>query len=318
MRVVRPPSLAELDAAAEIVAARLVPTPLVAAPALGAGVWLKLESLQPTGSFKVRGALAALSALGGDAEVVTASAGNHGLGIAWAATALGRRATVVVPETASPAKVEALERFDARLVRHGSGYDEAEARALELAVAGADYVSPYNDTHVIAGQATIGREIAAQLSGPLTVICPLGGGGLASGLGLWASSSRAGVRVVAVEARRSQAFRTALDAGRIVPIDPGPTLADGLGGNIEAGSVTFELVREHVAEVAVAEEDEIEDAVRFMAVAAGLVVEGAAAAGVAAVRGGGEVDGCTVVVITGRNIAAARLGDLLGSRQRLH
>jgi threonine dehydratase len=309
VRLVSPPSSSDLDAAAEVVSSRLAPTPLVAAPVLGADVWLKLESLQPTGSFKVRGALAALSALGGDAEVVTASAGNHGLGIAWAATALGRRATVVVPETASPAKIAALQRFDVRLVQTGEGYDEAEAHALELAAAGAVYVSPYNDTHVIAGQATVGREISAVLDGPCTVVCPLGGGGLASGLGLWASSG-GDARVVAVEARRSQVFRAALDAGRIVPIDPGPTLADGLGGNIEEGSVTFELVRDHVSEVTVAEEEEIEDAVRFMATAAGLVVEGAAAAAIARAR---DVAGRVVVIVTGRNIAAARLAGLLGS-----
>jgi threonine dehydratase len=313
MRAVAAPTREDLDAAAAVVAARLAPTPVVAAPALGDDVYLKLETLQPTGSFKVRGALAALSRVGG-APVVAASAGNHGLGVAWAAVELGIEATVVVPETASPAKVAALERFDVRLVRHGAGYDEAEGHALELGEAGAVYVSPYNDTRVIAGQASIGRELEAQVDGPCTVVCPLGGGGLASGLALWASG-REDARVVAVEARRSQAFRAALDAGRIVPIEPGPTLADGLGGNLEPGSVTFEIVRDHVDEVTVAEEDEIEDAVRFVATACGLVVEGAAAAGVAAVRAGrvGVGSGAVVVVITGRNIAAARLADLLGA-----
>jgi len=317
-RVVAAPGPAELDAAWEAVAARLAPTPLVRAPGLGEGVWLKLESLQPTGSFKVRGALSALSALPPSAEVVTASAGNHGLGIAWAATALGRRATVVVPETASPAKLAALERFDVRLERVGSGYDEAEAHALALAAGGAAYVSPYNDTRVIAGQATIGREIEAALGdGPLTVVAPLGGGGLASGLGLWASSrARGRARVVTVEAERSQAFRAALDAGSIVPIDPGPTLADGLGGNLEPGSATFGLVRDHVDGVVCAAEDEIEDAVAFLLTAAGVLAEGAAAAAVAAVRAGrtgaAEAPGPTVVVITGRNIARARLAELLG------
>jgi threonine dehydratase len=318
LRRVAAPGPRELDAAAAVVAARLEPTPLVPAPALGDDVLLKLESLQPTGSFKVRGALSALSALPAGAEVVTASAGNHGLGVAWAATALGRSATVVVPETASPAKLAALERFDVRLVRHGASYDAAEAHALALAERGAHYVSPYNDTHVIAGQATIGREVEAQLGGaPVTVVCPLGGGGLASGLGLWATALRAGAassagRVVAVEADRSQAFRAALDAGGIVAIEPGPTLADGLGGNLEPGSVTFELVRDHVAEVVAATEPDIEAAVRFVATAAGLVVEGAAAAAIAALRAGRIAgDGATVVVVTGRNIARERLAAVL-------
>jgi threonine dehydratase len=311
VRAVAPPSAADLAAAAEAVEARLDPTPLVRAAALGEHVWLKLESQQPTGSFKVRGAIAALGAVDPGAEVVTASAGNHGLGVAWAATALGRRATVVVPENASPAKLAALERFDARVVRHGDSYDQAEAHALELAARGAVYVSAYNDTRVIAGQSTIGRELEGAFEGPVTVVCPLGGGGLASGLSMWAAG-RDGARVVAVESERSPAFRAALDAGRIVPIDPEPTLADGLGGNLEPGSATFALVRDHVAQVTFAREDELEDAVRFMTTGCGLVVEGAAAAAVAGVRAGRvEADGPVVIVVSGRNIARARLAELL-------
>jgi threonine dehydratase len=147
------------------------------------------------------------------------------------------------------------------------------------------------------------------------VVCPLGGGGLASGLGLWAAD-RDGVRVVAAEAERSQAFGAALAAGRIVPIDAGPTLADGLGGNLEPGSVTFELVRDHVDAVVCSPEEEIEDAVRFMVTAAGIVCEGAAACAVAAVRAGraGAADGGPVVlVVTGRNIARSRLAELLAA-----
>jgi threonine dehydratase len=292
----------------------LAPTPLVRGYALGEDVWLKLESQQPTGSFKVRGAIAALSALPADAEVVTASAGNHGLGVAWAATALGRRATVVVPETASPAKVAALGRFDITLVAHGPSYDEAEAHALELAQRGMTFVSPYNDTRVIAGQATVGAELGRQLpDGPVTVVAPIGGGGLSSGVALWART-REGARVVAVESERSRPFRAALDAGRIVNVHCDPTLADGLGGNLEPGAITFELVRDLVADVTVAHESELEDAVRFMATSAGLVVEGAAAAAVAAVRAGRvESDGPVVIVVSGRNIARARLAELLAS-----
>ncbi len=315
VRAVAAPGAAELAAARDAVSARLAPTPLVRAPGLGEDVWLKLESLQPTGSFKVRGALAALSALPAAEAVVTASAGNHGLGVAWAATALGRRATVVVPENASPAKLAALERFDVALERVGSSYDDAEAHALSLAAQGAVYVSPYNDPRVIAGQATIGAEIDAVL-GPLedlTVVAPLGGGGLASGLGLWSSARAAGrARVVAVEAEHSQAFRTALDAGAITPFAPEPTIADGLGGNLEPGSVTFELVRDHVDAVLASPEPEIEDAIRVLASAAGVVAEGAAACAAAAVLAGRvDASGPVVLVITGRNIARARLAEVL-------
>ncbi len=247
MRHVAVPTPADLDAAAAVVAERLAPTPLVAAPALGEDVWLKLETLQPTGSFKVRGGLAALARLGGE-PVVTASAGNAGLGVAWAASALGVRATIVVAETASPAKVAALEALPVTLVRHGEDYDAAEAHALTLA--GATYVSSYNDTGLIAGQASIGRELDARIRGPLTVVAPTGGGGLAAGLGLWAAQRPGGgARVVAVEAERSRAMSTALAAGELTPVVVGDTIADGLAGNIEPGSVTFPLVRDHVAAV---------------------------------------------------------------------
>ena len=283
------------------------------APALDADAHLKLETLQPTGSFKVRGGLAALSRAGGG-PVITPSAGNAGLGIAWAAATLGVEATVVVAETASPAKLAALEAFPITLVRHGADYDEAEAHALELAARGATYVSSYNDTGVIAGQATIGRELDAELPAPPTVACPLGGGSLSSGLGLWAAG-RPGARVVAIEAERSPAFSTALAEGEITPIEVRETLADGLAGNVEPGAVTFELVRDHVGAVASVSEAEIEDAIRFLAREHGIVAEGAGAAAVAGVMCGRveRGDGPLVVIVTGRNIALPRLAAVLAT-----
>jgi len=312
-RAVAPPTPAALDAAAAVIAARLAPTPLVPAPALAPDAYLKLETLQPTGSFKVRGALAALAGAGPGARVVTASAGNHGLGVAWAAAALGVEAVVVVPETASPAKLAALASLPIEVVRHGRGYDEAEAHALALAAQGARYVSPYNDTDVIAGQASLGRELDAQLAGaPVRVVCALGGGGLGSGLGLWAAGRREAT-VVGVEAERSPAFTAALAAGAIAPIEPGETLADGLGGNLEPGSATFPLVRDHVAAVVTVSETEIEEAIRFLARAHGVVAEGAGAVAAAGVLAGRvpRGEGALVVVVSGRNIALERLARVL-------
>jgi threonine dehydratase len=310
-RSVSAPSAQDLDAAWAIVAERLAPTPLLPAPALGDDVHLKLETLQPTGSFKVRGALAELTR-GGGGPVVTASAGNAGLGVAWAAAELGVAATIVVPESVSPAKLVALQALPVTLIQHGAGYDDAEAHALELAAAGATMVSAYNDTGVIAGQSTIGRELDAQLAAAPTVACGLGGGGLASGLGLWAAGRR-GARVVAVEPERSPAFTTALAAGEIRPIEVGETLADGLAGNIEPGAVTFELVRDHVDAVVQVSEPEIEEAIRFLARAHGIVAEGAGAAAVAGVMAGrvNRGPGPLVVVVTGRNIALPRLAAVL-------
>lgn len=307
-RAVRTPTLDDVDRAARVVARYLAPTPVMAgSPELT----LKLEGAQPTGSFKVRGALAALSTLDAGVPVVTASAGNHALGVAFAAHTLGRRATVVTSAHASPVKVAAIRRFDVDLVQVGAAYDDAERHALELAAAGAHFVSPYNDPHVIAGQATIGVELADQLPGPLTVVCGVGGGGLSAGLGLWAST-RPGVRVVGVEPAASAAMAAAVAAGRQVPIEVGATLADGAAGNIEPGSVTIDLVSRYVDELVAVTEDEIRDAIRFLALRHGIVAEGAGAAPVAAVLAGRVAPrGRTVAVVSGRNIAPATLAEIL-------
>lgn len=318
MRTVRVPDASEIPAATAVVRRHLAPTPVVRAPALGDNVWLKLETFQPTGSFKVRGALVAVTAaLARDrrSSIVTASAGNHGLGIAYAADRLGATATVVVAANASATKLAAIERFAVALVRHGTSYDEAEAHALALADAGAVYVSPYNDPDVITGQGTIVAELLEQVPNLATIVTPVGGGGLASGLGLAASTS-GHVRVVGVEAAQSPALRTALDAGHPVAISPGPTLADGLAGNFEPGSVTFDLVRRTVADVVTVGEDDIATAMRFLAHEHGLIAEGAGAVGVAALltRRVAPVAGPTVVIITGRNVTDDTFSAVLAGR----
>lgn len=310
LRTVRKPSQFDIVAAGERLRPHLPSTPLVAGHALGEHVHLKLETLQPTGSFKVRGALAALSLLEPGSHVVTASAGNHGLGIAWAADRLGLDATVVVPENAAPSKLAALASFPVELEQHGSNYDAAERHGLALAESsGARYVSPYNDGEVIAGQATILAELLEQLEAPFTIVTPIGGGGLAAGLGL-AASEIDGVRIVGVECEASAAMCASLAAGRIVRIDPRPTVADGLGGNLEPGSVTFELIRDHVDRVEVVGERDVLDAMSLLARSNGLLVEGAGAAAAAAVLSGRVlVEGPTVVLVTGRNVSLEQLRD---------
>jgi threonine dehydratase len=313
IRPVAPPTPADLERARAVVAEHLRPTPLVdtgAAP----GALLKLESWQPTGAFKVRGALAALSALPEEVRargVVAASAGNHALGVAFAAARLGVAATIVVPATASAAKVAALERFPVRLVQHGDDYDAAERHALALAAEGFHYLSGYNDPHVIAGQATIGPELRAHLDGPLTVVAPAGGGGLSSGLGLWAAGEQ-DVRVVAVEAEASRALSASVAAGRVVEVPVGPTLADGLAGNLEPGSITPALVAAHVHAFTSVTEDEIRAAMRYLATDHGLVAEASGAVPVAALLTGKvPVHGRAVAVVTGRNIALPTLAAAL-------
>ncbi|MBK1789123.1 threonine ammonia-lyase [Prauserella cavernicola] len=311
IRDVRTPDTEDVERAWEVVRGVLPATPLVR-PAAG-GPALKLETMQPTGSFKVRGALAALAEAGDDQPVVTASAGNHGLGVAFAATRLGRRATVVVPANASPAKVAALRGFDIELVQTGTTYAEAEAHALELGARGARFVSPYNDPGVIAGQGTLGLELGEQTSGPLTVVCALGGGGLASGIGLWAAT-RTDVRVIGVESAAAPSMAAAVAAGHQVPIEVGPTLADGIAANLEPGSVTIDLVAKHVDELLTVTESELHTALRYLAGTHGLVSEGAGAVALAAVLAGKvESREQVVAVVSGRNVALPVLAEVLAS-----
>ncbi|MGP8060076.1 MAG: threonine/serine dehydratase [Acidimicrobiales bacterium] len=314
MRSVERPDAVTLKAAAAVVARHLDPTPVVPSPELGPGVTLKLESLQPTGSFNVRGGLAAVAAAAeheGGARLVAASAGNHGLGVAYAADRLGADAIVVVAETASAAKVASLERFSVRLVRHGTTYDAAEARALELAgEVGGRFVSPYNDPDVVAGQATVATELAGQVAGLHTVVVPVGGGGLAAGICL--ATEGLGLRVVGVEPEQSAAMAAAIASGSAAPIRLGTTIADGLAGNIEEGSITVEICRERGVEMLQVTEEEIRGAMRFLAFEHGLVAEGAGAVAVAAVHAGRMVaDDGTAVVVTGRNIAPPLLASVL-------
>jgi threonine dehydratase len=306
-RVVELPSAGDLDAAERAVRSVLSATPVVQA----LGMWLKVETVQPTGSFKVRGGLAALAAVPAGRRVVTASAGNHGLGVAYAAAQLERPATVVVPATASRVKVERLRSYPVELVQVGDGYDAAEAHALGL---DGEYVSPYNDPHVIAGQRTLGVELGEQLSGPLTVAVPVGGGGLVSGVALWASS-RDDVRVVGVEVEASRAVSGCVEAGRVVDIEQRPTLADGMAGNLEPGSVTVDIAARHVDGFVAVDEHEVRAAMRALALEAGLIAEGAGAAATAAVLSGRVADerpGARVVaIVSGRNVTPDVLLDVL-------
>lgn len=294
VRAVAVPTASDLAEARAVVQHHLAPTPLLATAALGSegDVRLKLETLQPTGTFKVRGALAALA--GGDGPVVTASAGNHGLGIAWAA-----------------------RRLDVEnVVLHGGCYDEAEAHALDVADGGGRrYISPYNDTSVIAGQATLGAELASATDRPLCIVVPVGGGGLVSGVALWAREHSA-ARVIGVEAAASRQLSAAVAAGgQSVPVEVAPTIADGLAGNLEPGSITARIVADAVEEIVAVDEDELRTAMRALALGAGVIAEGAGAAASAAVlarRINPRPRETTVVVVSGRNVTAQRLREVLG------
>ena len=326
-RAVALPTPADLEHARSIVLAELSPTPLIPSPAAGPGVWLKLETFQPTGSFKVRGALAACAALPTGSHIVTASAGNHGLGMGWASGRLGIPTTIVVATTASPAKRDAIARMPVELILHGTSVDAAEFFAMDLAAdpaRAATYVSPYNDPRVIAGQSTLLDEVVAQHPGdgsgrprPLTVIAGVGGGGLVAGLALRArelSTPERPIRVVGIEAAESTALSAAVAAGDTIEIPIGDTIADGLSGNLEPGTITAGIIAANDVRLATAAESDIHAAVRWLARNHGLIAEGAGATPLAALLSGtlGELEGDVVVVISGRNIALPKLASILG------
>jgi threonine dehydratase len=292
-------------------------------------VYLKLESLLPTGSFKLRGGLnAALRHVerhGAAAPpTVTASAGNHGRALAYAAESLRLRLTVYVPRDAPRAKRDAIARHGAEL-KLVDGYDETERAAKRHAAAGdATYISPYADADVIAGAATVGLEIFEDLPEVATIAVPMGGGGLASGIGIVANAMRGGresasrPEIIGVEAAASTAFSTSLAAGRITEITPDPTLADGLAGNLDPDSMTFGIVRDTIRRVVTVSEEELAAAMRGLAANDHLIVEGAGGAAVAAIQAGkcGHDRGPIVAIVSGANVDLDRLVQVLSAGAR--
>ena len=286
--------------------------------ALGADVWLKLECFQTTGSFKLRGALNALLSLDDDARrrgVTTASAGNHGLGVARAASLTGLPACVVVPESASAAKVELLRQSGCELILHGLDYDAAEAYAIDLAARReTTFVSAYDHPSVVAGGGTLALEILEALPETDLLVVPAGGGGLISGVALTAKSAKPSVQVIGVQSTASPSLHATLAAGRQVPVPILDSLADGLSGNIAVGSITVDLAVRYVDEVVLVEESEIAAAMRATLEHEHVLVEGSAAVPVAALQTGKlPVAGRRVVLLlTGRNVAPSVLRWALG------
>jgi len=289
-------------------------------------VFLKLETLQPTHSYKIRGATNAVlklaeSAGGHPPPIVTASAGNHGRAMAHAAAAAGLHLTVYIPEGAPRTKIDAIREAGAEL-RLCADYDEAERRAKADGSRGAGvFISPYAHPDVIAGAGTVALEILADRPDVQTIVAAIGGGGLVSGMALGLDCHRRnagetpaqGREVVGVEVEASTPFTASLNAGRIVEIEVGDTLADGLSGNLDPESPTFEIVRDRVARIAVVSESELIEAIRGVAGYEKLIIEGAAAAAVAAVASGTlDLRGRSVaIVLSGANIDLERLTRVL-------
>ena len=298
-------------------------TPLVESAwlsdASGARVWMKLESLQTASSFKSRGAFNAVIARlerGADAatELVTASAGNHGRALAAAADAFKLPLVVFTPTDAPQTKLGAIRRHGADLRAVGRDYDDAERLALAYArETGAEFISPYNDRDVIAGAATIALEVFEDAPDVDLFVVPVGGAGLISGIASVAKAIDRSCRVIGVEVEASCAFQTSLLAGRLVEIVPGPTLADGLGGNPDPNSITWPFVRQLVDRIVTVNERDLRAALVGLVESEHLVAEGAGAAAIASLLGGDdEFRGRrAAAIVTGSNIDRERLAPLL-------
>jgi threonine dehydratase len=284
----------------------------------GGEVWLKLESLQLSNSFKSRGAfnavMARLERSAPPAQLVTASAGNHGRALAAAAETFKLPLVVFTPSNAPTTKLDAIRRHGATLRAEGRDYDEAERMAKAFAWSeGAEFISPYSDEDVIAGAATVGIEILEELPDADLVIVPIGGGGLISGVAVAASGVSPACEIVGIEVAASCAFQTSIRAGHLVEIVPGPTIADGLGGNPDPDTITFGFIQTLVDRIETVTEDDLTSAITGLIEAEHLVTEGAGAAAVAALVGDRvDVRGRRVaLIVSGSNIDRARLAALL-------
>lgn len=282
-------------------------------------VFLKLECFQLTGSFKLRGAMSKLSALTEEERargVLTVSAGNHGLAVAHCCEALGLHATIVVPESASCAKVEAIRRFPVTLIERGADYDAAERAAREMErESGATFVSPYNDREVIAGQGTIALELFEDEPDLEAIIVPIGGGGLIAGVAVAAKSINPQIKVYGVEPLASPTMTAALEAGRIIEIKEDPTVADGCAGNIEPGSITFPIIQKFVDDIFLVGEESIRQAIVSVAREEHLIIEGSAALSIAAFEHAGLESANVCSIVSGRNISLDTFAGII-SRHR--
>jgi threonine dehydratase len=284
-------------------------------------VCLKLENLQVTGSFKVRGAANRIRTLD-DRErargVIASSSGNHGKAVSWVCREEGVPATICVPEWVDPTKLEAMRANGAEVVLAGATYDESEARSFELArELGLAYVHPFDEPAVISGQGTIGLELLEDVEGLGAVVVPIGGGGLLAGIALAIAEARPEVALVAAYAQHAQVMGESLKAGRPLAMPEDETIATALSGGIgPENRHSFRLLTRLVDRTVSVSEAEIRDAMRFAFRRHNLVVEGGGAVGLAAVLGGqlAGVDGTVAVVVSGGNIDARTLYRVLSER----
>jgi threonine dehydratase len=306
-------TLQDIYLAQATIAPLITKTSLVESPELtkqvGASVYFKLEILQKTGSFKIRGAANKIFNLTPEEKargVITASTGNHGRAVAYAARKIGIPATICMSADVPENKVRAIEALGARVVIRGKNQDDAFVRAEELeSERGLTMIPPFDDPQVIAGQGTIGTELLDELPSIGTVLVPISGGGLISGIALAVKSANPNMLVIGISMERAPVMYRSLKAGKPIRMDEEVTLADSLRGGIGLeNQYTFEMVRDLVDDVVLVSEDEIASAMRFAFSEHHLVLEGAGAVGIAALQAGKvqNIQGDVAIVLSGGNV----------------
>lgn len=282
----------------------------------GGRIVLKAENLQGTGSFKLRGAMAKLAALGAETArgVVCGSAGNHAQAVAYAALSRGVPCEVFMPEAAPIAKADAVQALGAKLHLEGRSVDDSVAAAkARAAEAGMQFIHPFDDPDVISGQGGVGLELLRQVPDLARVIVPVGGGGLISGIAIAIRSQRPEVEIIGVQVEACSPFLASLQAGQPVAVDSVRTIADGIAVK-RPGEITLKLIDRWVKDMVVVAEDQVAEAMVFMMERSKLVVEGAGAVGVAALLADrlppASAKGTTVLVLSGGNVGAGMLGEV--------
>ncbi|UXT91784.1 hydroxyectoine utilization dehydratase EutB [Agrobacterium pusense] len=310
-----PVSLAAIEQAAARLAGQVERTPLVRSDNLsercGHPVHLKLETLQPIGAFKLRGAMNAIFSLDDEARkrgLVTASTGNHGRAVAYAAAKLGIPATICMSALVPANKVEAIRALGADIRIVGRSQDDAQEEVERLTKSrGLTAIPPFDHADVVAGQGTIGLEVVEDMPDLKTILVPLSGGGLAGGIAVAVKALSPSARVIGISMERGAAMHASVNAGRPVSVREEETLADSLGGGIGlTNRVTFSLCQQLLDEIVLLSEDEIADGIRHAAREEGLIVEGAGAVGFAAILSGKvKISGPTAIIVSGGNIDPA-------------
>jgi len=311
------PRLKDIEAAAQRISGVASITPLIESPALSRRferkVYLKLECFQPIRVFKIRGAYNKISQLSAK-KIVAASSGNHGIAVAYCSRLLGKQCTVVVPETAVKEKVDVIEEYGAGVVKFGKYHSDREAKAREIAgETGATFVPPFNDPEIISGQGTCGLEITEQLDDFDSVIVPVGGGGLISGISIAMKSLNPSARVFGVEPTGAPKMQASLSAGKIVMINEPKSIADGLIP-ASVGDLTLEACQKNVDGMFSVSDDEILSAMKQLIQEAHIFPEPSGSAPLAVLskpENLNKLGDRVVLVVSGGNVSLSLLNRLL-------